>query len=498
VRSAGVAFLIALLVAAVLTPIARSFAIRFGWLDHAQSSRKIHGKPIPRVGGLAIIAGFYAPLIALGIYQTGVGNLFYADTVRALGLVAGGIVIGLLGIYDDLKGAGAKEKFAVQGSLAAALYFCGFKIQMLATPFGYTLDLGVFALPFTVIWIVGVINALNLIDGLDGLAGGVAFFAVGTTFLIAFMRGDGLMMLFMACLGGAVLGFLFYNFNPASIFMGDTGSMFLGLVLALGSIQTSQKSSTAVAILIPIIVLGLPIADTLMAMSRRAMRGRPIFSADKEHIHHKLLALGLSHRNSVLVLYGACVVLAGAALALVYANSLQAVVILTFLGVSFVVGMRAIGVFKVQQQSNLGAKRQRNRRLRSAVRQAADRLTHANCAEDLWEGIKPLQDEFGAASMSLALSASSKGMDLLTRRYSTVDAAVPNALVRAVEFTGEAKGAVELAWTDGRLEIDRDDEIAAEVLCDHLSNAWKRVHEKGSDREDNNRTGSRANLSVVR
>lgn len=495
-RSAGVAFVISLLVAAVLTPLVRAVAIRFGWLDHAQSSRKIHGKPVPRVGGLAIIGGFYVPLIGLGIYETSAGGLFYASPYRVFGLIGAGIAIGALGLYDDLKGSSAKKKLVVQIVIAVVVYFCGFKIQTLASPFGLSLNLSVLALPFTVLWIVGVINALNLIDGLDGLAGGVAFFAVGTTFVIAFMRGDGLMMLFMACLGGAVLGFLFYNFNPASIFMGDTGSMFLGLVLALGSIQTSQKSSTAVAILIPIIVLGLPIADTLLAMSRRAFRGRPIFSADKEHIHHRLLALGLSHRNTVIVLYAACVVLATAALALVYANSLQAAVILGFLGVSFVVGMRAIGVFRMNQRTNLSRSRQRNRRLRSAVREAGERIAQAARRDELWESIKALQEDFGASSMTLMLRSSSSAGEILSFRYSTSEAHAPSALVRVIDFAGDGDGALEMSWTDGRLEIERDDEIAAEVLCDHLSSAWKRLGAFADTASG--RTGSRSNLTIVR
>ena len=146
------------------------------------------------------------------------------------------------------------------------------------------------ALPFTVLWMVGVINAMNLIDGLDGLAGGVAFFAVATNFLLALFRGDVLLCLAMAALAGAVLGFLVFNFNPASIFMGDTGSMFLGFVLAAVSLKTSSKSGTAVAMLVPIISLGLPIMDTLLAMTRRMLLGRPMFSADKEHIHHRLMS----------------------------------------------------------------------------------------------------------------------------------------------------------------------------------------------------------------
>ena len=184
---------------------------------------------------------------------------------------------------------------------------------------------------------------MNLIDGLDGLAAGVGLFGVATTFVLAAMRGDPIMMLFMAALGGALVGFLFYNFNPASIFMGDTGSMFLGYVLAVGAVQTSQKSSTTVAILVPIVALGVPIADTLLAMLRRALRHRPMFSADRAHIHHKLLDLGLTQKQAVLVLYGVSILLGGTALLLTVASSVQSAVLLAAMGVLGFLGIRKLG-----------------------------------------------------------------------------------------------------------------------------------------------------------
>ena len=152
--------------------------------------------------------------------------------------------------------------------------------------------MGLLAFPLTLLWIVGVINALNLIDGLDGLAGGVALCAVLTNLVIAMFRGQPLMTLCMAALAGALIGFLFYNFNPASIFLGDTGSLFLGYVLAVTSIRTHQKSSAAVSILVPMVALAVPIVDTALAMGRRALTGRPMFSGDRDHIHHRLLGLG--------------------------------------------------------------------------------------------------------------------------------------------------------------------------------------------------------------
>src|SRR5580765_2978700 len=230
-RTAAVAFVLSVLCGTVLTPLIRRLAHRLGVLDHALSSRKIHGKPIPRLGGIAIVIAFYVPLIGLTLFPTGVGELFLAQRKHVIGLFGGGLPIALLGLYDDLRGAGAGRKFLVQFAVAGFLYYLGFRIEVLANPFGEGITLGWVSLPFTLFWIVGVINAMNLIDGLDGLAGGVALVAVVITFLISFQRGHPLMMLFSSALAGAILGFLFYNFNPATIFMGDTGSMFLGFVL---------------------------------------------------------------------------------------------------------------------------------------------------------------------------------------------------------------------------------------------------------------------------
>jgi UDP-GlcNAc:undecaprenyl-phosphate GlcNAc-1-phosphate transferase len=323
-RTAAVAFIISMLCGTFLTPLVRRLAYHFGALDHARSSRKIHGHPIPRLGGVAIVVAFYAPMVGLLLLHSGVGSMFVAERAHVIGLFAGGIIIALLGLYDDLRGANAWKKFAVQFAVAGLLFALGFRFDVLANPFGQPIDLGWANLPFTLFWIVGVINAMNLIDGLDGLAGGVALVAVVTTFLISLQRAHPLMMLFSSALAGSIVGFLFYNFNPASIFMGDTGSMFLGFVLATTAMQTNQKASTTVAVLIPCIALGLPIMDTLLAIGRRAIRGRPLFQADKEHIHHKLMDRGLSHRQAVLVLYGFCVLLGVAALVLTYANSGQA------------------------------------------------------------------------------------------------------------------------------------------------------------------------------
>ena len=394
-RTAGVAFVLACLVSGLLTPVVRRFALRHRLFDDHVAARKIHGRPIPRLGGIAIAAGFFTPLLALLIEASGVGGQFYASSRKASAFLLGGLAICALGLFDDIRGSGAGKKFLAQFAIAGALYYVGFRIDVLSLPFVGVVSLGPLSLVFTLLWIVGVINAMNLIDGLDGLAAGVGLFGVATTFVMAASRGDGIMMLFMAGLGGSLLGFLVYNFSPASIFMGDTGSMFIGYVLAVGSIQTSQKSSTAVAILIPVVALGVPIADTLLAMIRRAVRHRPMFSADRAHIHHKLIDLGLTQKQAVLILYGASILLGGTALLLTVASSLQSAAILTAMAVLGFAAIRKLGYGQIRRaaasQADLNARRQ------------LDRLSGATDEERLWLELKGVTQAFAMAAIRLSL-----------------------------------------------------------------------------------------------
>ncbi len=474
-KTAAVAFILSMLCGAVLTPIVRMLAYRFGLFDHALSSRKIHGAPIPRLGGIAIVIAFYAPLIGLTLFQTGIGGLFLGQHAHVVGLFTGGLIIALLGLYDDLRGSGAGLKFLVQFGVAGFLYYLGFRIDLLANPIGGPISLGWLSLPFTVFWIVGVINALNLIDGLDGLAGGVALVAVIITFLISVQRGEPLMMLFTAALAGSILGFLFYNFNPASIFMGDTGSMFLGFVLATTAIQTNQKSSTAVAVLIPAVALGLPIMDTLLAITRRAFRGRPLFQADREHIHHRLLAIGLSHRQAVLVLYGLCAVLGAAALTLTYTNSSQSALLLVVLALVAFVFLRSLGYVRFDRLAGSTADRKRNKALLAAVRPLGRRLRQFQNVDEMWPSVIEAAAAVGATAVSLRTSSSFETENApsssLSHEFGADNDAV--AMFRAqfpVPCGKRRQCQLEFAWADGRAEIDRDTEIAIDVFCEYLGN----------------------------
>ena len=187
-RTAAAAFILSMLCGTFLTPLVRRLAHRFGALDHARSSRKIHGHPVPRLGGIAIVVAFYVPMVGLMLFHGGVGLLFLSEREHVIGLFAGGLIFALLGLYDDLRGANAWKKFAVQFLVAGILFQLGFRFDVLANPFGEPIHLGWANLPFTLFWIVGVINAMNLIDGLDGLAGGVALVAVVTTFLVSLQQ----------------------------------------------------------------------------------------------------------------------------------------------------------------------------------------------------------------------------------------------------------------------------------------------------------------------
>jgi UDP-GlcNAc:undecaprenyl-phosphate GlcNAc-1-phosphate transferase len=475
-RSAAVAFILSIVCGTILTPLVRRFAHRIGALDHALSSRKIHGRPVPRLGGVAIVMAFYTPLVGLLLFHSGVGQMFLAERDKVVGLFVGGAAIALLGVYDDLRGANAGKKFLVQFAVAGLMYALGYRIDSVANPFGTELQLGWASLPFTLFWIVGVINAMNLIDGLDGLAGGVALVAVLTTFLISLQRGHPLMVLFSGALAGAILGFLFYNFNPATIFMGDTGSMFLGFVLSTSAIQTNQKSSTAVAVLIPGIALGLPIMDTLLAMGRRALRGRPIFQADKEHIHHRLLARGFSQRQAVLVLYGFCVLLGAVALILTYTNSMQSAFLLLALGIIAFIALRALGYMRLDRMGDSASERRKNKALRAAARPLGQRLRQVRTLDETWTIVVEAGVVFGVATVRLGPAPA------FSHEFERTTVG-PDEVFEARFALPGSECSLELGWRDGRREIDRDTEIAVDIFCEHLADAVARVATTAATRQ---------------
>lgn len=329
-------FLLALALSLVVTPLVLRLAIKINALD-LPGERKLHREPIPRLGGIAIYLAFIITLNTGLLLSDPLLELFQKSLRGWLGLVYGGSVVLALGIVDDIYQLRPRTKLLFQMLAATIVYGSGLQITKIANPFDGVLPLGVLAFPVTLLWIVGITNAMNLIDGLDGLASGVAAIITATILCISINFGNNAVAVVAVILCGSILGFLRYNFNPARIFMGDSGSMFLGFTLAVISLRGTQKSTTAVAILVPILFFGLPIADTTLAVLRRLYGRRPskayashrrLFDADREHIHHKLIDLGLSQRAAVLTLYLVTLTLSAVAFFLTAARSEVAAVVL--------------------------------------------------------------------------------------------------------------------------------------------------------------------------
>lgn len=304
--------LIALLAAAgvcfAVTPAVKKLAAAVGAMDRPGESRRVHTTPIPRMGGLAIFLGFLAGVL-----------LCTEITLPLRGILLGSVLIVLLGAADDLWNLNPWLKLAVQAAAAAVAIAHGLEIRILSDPriLGETIPLGALSAPITFVWIVGITNALNLIDGLDGLAAGVS--GIGCASMLAvslFLPGTTGVSVLLGALGGACLGFLPYNRNPARIFMGDTGALLLGYVLATSSVLGLFKMYTIVTFAVPLLALALPLSDTLFAVVRRLCQGKSPLRADRGHIHHRLLALGLTQKQAVAVLYAISVIFGLAAVVL--------------------------------------------------------------------------------------------------------------------------------------------------------------------------------------
>lgn len=347
-KSYVLACLISLVLSVLVTPLCRRFALRIGAVS-TPGGRHVHGRAIPRLGGIGLAFAWAVPVVALSLHDPIVMRAVEDKWLQILTVVGGGAAICTVGALDDVRGLRSFYKLAAQVTVAVIAFVCGFQIQAVQLPLFGTLQMGVFALPVTVLWIVGVTNAVNLIDGLDGLAAGVTFFAAFTSFVIASISGSVFVALTMAALMGALVGFLFFNFNPARIFMGDSGSYFLGFVLASTALAgggLQQKASTAVSLLVPVLALGVPIFDTFFSMFRRVLERRPIFSADRGHVHHRLLDLGLTHRRAVVFLYGISSLLAAGAIAVSLGRSWHVGLALLSVSIVFVGFVRFLGYFE--------------------------------------------------------------------------------------------------------------------------------------------------------
>jgi UDP-N-acetylmuramyl pentapeptide phosphotransferase/UDP-N-acetylglucosamine-1-phosphate transferase len=304
-------FLVSLVLAFILTRSVRDFATVRGWVAVPSQERHLHSAPLPRLGGVAIFISFALSMgIAVALAQSRSSLHAVLSLKMFLTIFAPASLVFLLGVYDDIRGAGPYLKFGVQGLAATMLFVGGLRIVDIPVLFGSHRLPGFVGLPITILWVVAITNAFNLIDGLDGLAAGSALFSTLVAFVVSLSYGPSLVTVTTIALAGAILGFLRYNFNPATIFLGDSGSLFIGFVLSALALEGAQKAPTIVAVAIPVVSFGLPILETSLSVIRRLISGRPVFTADREHIHHKLLQHGMTHRQVVILLYGVSAIFA--------------------------------------------------------------------------------------------------------------------------------------------------------------------------------------------
>ena len=401
-------FGIAFISTVVTTPVAKWFGQKLGLVDHPDDYRKVHRQAIPLGGGFAVFLGFVIPIVYFFQSTDQRSELPPSALQMTVMLIVGGSMAMLMGLADDLRNLKARWKIVFQILAASLAYLGGFRIEAISNPLGETVDIGLLSFFVTLLWFLVCINALNLVDGLDGLSAGIGLI-VTLTLLGVSINADNKMGIFLnACLSGALLGFLLFNFNPASIFLGDSGSMLIGFLVAAISLLTKNKAETATALLIPLMALGLPIYDMALAVVRRWSQRIPISVADRRHIHHRLLLLGFSHREAVVMLYGISIILCLASVIMILTRNQYSTLIVLLLGMSLIVGTR---VLKLVDFSELQRRLQQDhdehiwrKAATLQVERAIQRCGRAETVDLLWEALVPSFSSLQMGSVKLELT----------------------------------------------------------------------------------------------
>jgi UDP-GlcNAc:undecaprenyl-phosphate/decaprenyl-phosphate GlcNAc-1-phosphate transferase len=474
-RSYLAVFVAALVAGLIFTPLIRALAIQWRAFGPG-GARHIHGGQIPRLGGLALALGWFVPFALILPFDTFTRNTLHGAGRQLFGVVVGSLILCVVGAVDDVRGLRVAHKVAAQLLVGCLAYACGFRIEAISLPLFGTLSMGIFALPITLAWIVGITNALNLIDGLDGLAAGVAFFAALTGMVVAHLNGSPLVVFVLASLMGVLLAFLCFNFNPARIFMGDSGSYFLGYLLATtaltGALQ--QKASTAVSLLVPMIALGLPIFDTLFSMFRRFVERRPIFAADRGHVHHRLLELGLTHRRAVMLLYGVSVTFAGCAITVSLGRSWVTGGAL-FAASAVLIGLvRFAGYFEYMHRSRRHAARfydATTLRLRMALPDGIVALRSARSEADVLDALRATALAGGVSALDV------RANNGVVQRVLGSDAPVSPSSSRSSYPVGADSGArahLDFFWAGDQDPPSSQTAILLQLLVDAAERAFER------------------------
>jgi UDP-GlcNAc:undecaprenyl-phosphate GlcNAc-1-phosphate transferase len=384
---------VSLALSVALTPIVRGAAVRWRFVDLPDNSRKIHRKPLPRIGGAAIFVAYFGSCLAVATLLAHSGFAAGATLAAVKSVAPAALLVFLVGFLDDVIGLKPWHKLAaeiVAGVLAISAGICiGGVPPLAAHPV-----IGAFC---TIVWLVLCTNAINLIDGLDGLAAGIALLATGAVLVASLVHGNFALTIAAAPLVGALLGFLVFNFNPASIFLGDSGSLLIGFLLGCYSVLWSSKSATMPKMAAPMIALAVPLVDTTLAIVRRFLRAQPIFSPDRSHVHHRLLARGFTHRQAVLLLYIAAGIAGAFSVCLIVAGKRWEPVILVAFAAGAMFGIQRLGYAEIETARRIltGKAFRREVRAQLAVRSFEDKLAAAATANDCWAVIQQASQDFG-------------------------------------------------------------------------------------------------------
>jgi len=397
-------YLLAMLLSVIITPIVIRLGRKFALVD-ATGIRKVHSRPIPRIGGVAIVLSALTLILAVLFLNNGVGLAFRKVQMQMVALLASSIVMFITGLFDDVIGLRARIKLIVQLVAALVLCSCGVRISSFTLGDWYTFEFGLLSWPITIFWIVGVTNAVNLIDGLDGLAAGIAAIACGVIAVLAIHSGQVVMAVIMLALLGSLTGFLFFNFNPAKIFMGDCGSLFLGFMLAGASVACTSKSTTIVGLGLPMLALGVPIFDTLFSMLRRVLERRSLFAPDRKHIHHRLMDMGIGQRHVVVFIYILTLIAVGFGMFMMITRNTATIVLFVCLLLLLALAFRIVGSVRLREtivrlKENLAHSTEINQYKRD-FEHAQLHIHHAKSQQQWWQAVCIIAEKMDYVWLSL-------------------------------------------------------------------------------------------------
>ncbi|HLW85810.1 MAG TPA: MraY family glycosyltransferase [Candidatus Sulfotelmatobacter sp.] len=457
-------FLVSLLLAFILTRSVRDFATARGWVSAPSQERHLHSSPLPRLGGVAIFISFALSMglaAVLAVARPQLHSVLSLKTFLTIFLPAS--LVFLLGVYDDVRGAGPYLKFGVQAVAGTMLFLGGLRIVDIPVLFGSHPLPWFVGLPVTILWVLAITNAFNLIDGLDGLAAGSALFSTLVAFVVSLLYGPSMVTLATIALAGAIVGFLRFNFNPATIFLGDSGSLFIGFLLSALALAGAQKAPTIVAVAIPVVSFGLPILETSLSVARRLISGRPVFTADAEHIHHKLLQHGMTHRQVVILLYGVSAIFAMLSLFLLWPTGSSLGLVLAVLGAGVWIGVQHLGYLEFGELARVAQRTLDQRQIvinNLAIRRATEEL---KVARDYNQVRRILTAAFGTNDFD--------GFDLKVKLF-------PGEVVPADTQDGSPPriGELSFRWSKPGVSKSREAEGAAvwTLALDLLSTANRR------------------------